>query len=42
MDDYLWTAGAQEGITHVKLIAVGGYGEVHQVRILVNELTIDA
>jgi len=42
MDDYLWTTGGQENISHVKLIAVGGYGEVHQVRISVTALTIDA
>ena len=42
MDDDLWTAGGQESITPVKLIAVGGYGEVHEVCIPVTELTIDA
>jgi len=31
MDDYTWTIGGSPDIHHYKLIAVGGYGEVHEV-----------
>jgi hypothetical protein len=30
-EDYSWTGGGDKSIAHQKLIAVGGYGEVHQV-----------
>lgn len=33
-DDYSWTTGAEDGIAHVKMIAAGGYGEVHQVYLI--------
>ena len=41
MDEYSWTTGAQDGISHVKMIAAGGYGEVHQVHIALTSLTTD-
>jgi hypothetical protein len=31
MDDHAWTTGGKPDIRHCKLIAVGGYGEVHDV-----------
>jgi hypothetical protein len=31
MEESSWTVGGDDGVVHVKKIAVGGYGEVHQV-----------
>lgn len=30
-EDFSWTAGGEEYAIHRKMIAVGGYGEVHRV-----------
>ena len=32
--DYGWTAGQMPGVVHRELIACGGFGEVHKVRLI--------
>jgi len=41
-DNFAWTTGRMQGISHVSLIARGGYGEVHKANSDCAQLIVDA